>query len=601
MCGIFGCVLTRGDAAPLIHEALKRLEYMRYDSAGLATIHGRELDVRKDVGSLREVHERHNLNGASGSVGIGHIRWATHGAPVYQVNAHPQLDCGESVAVVHNGVIENYEELKAELEGRGHKFRSKTDTEVIPHLIEDGLKDGLSLPEAVRKAVGALRGSYAIAAVWVGAPDMVVCAKMESPLLLGVAGDATYCASHLPALTPLTNRIIHLGDGELAILRASGVDVRRAEDMKPLDKDVSVVNYTLEEAKRSGYPHYTLMEIHNQPLYLRNTLRLQRKYLNLMSAFLDRAEEVFLVASGSSYNACIAASYMFSELAYLATHPVSTSEFVERYGDAVDIGSTILAISESGEDADVLAAVEHARFRAATILGLTNVIGSTLTCISRVYVCQQSGPPIGSISIRTFTAQTLVLAQAALQLAEMRGKLSHGEIEELEKGLKQIPELMGWVVRTQEGRIREIAERYHDRRAFFVLGRGISNATAQEGCLKLVELARVTAIAYPAGESKHGPISLIEPGFPVIFVCPRDETHETVKGNIQEMRARGAEIIAIIEEGDEEIAEMAHHIVEVPRGVHPVLSPIVYVVPLQLLAYYTAVERGVDPDRVHST
>jgi len=339
-----------------------------------------------------------------------------------------------------------------------------------------------------------------------------------------------------------------------------------------------------------------LKEIHEQPRCLKNSLRLQDQYLELMTTFLDRAGEVFLVACGTSYHACLAASYMFSKLAFLATHPAIASEFVEQHGRSANIDSTLLVVSQSGETADTLAAVEHARLRAATILGLTNVIGSTLTRVSRVYVCQQSGPEIGVAATKTFTTQLSVLAQLALRLAKKRGKISHEEIEQLEEQLERIPDIAETILRTREEHMKQLAKKYRDKPCFFFLGRGISSATALEGRLKLLEIAYVPSIAFPAGESKHGPISLIEPGFPVIFICPKDETRKTVVGNIMEMKARGASIIAIIEEGDEEIKSLADDYVEIVKGVPEVLSPILYVIPLQLFAYYMAVDKGCDPD-----
>jgi len=595
MCGIFGCILKNGDAAPVIHVALKRLEYRGYDSVGEATIHENKLFIKKDQGKIDEVHKRHNLDDLPGHVGVGHTRWATHGAP-YQANAHPHIDCTGQVAVVHNGVIENFAELRMELEQLGHVFRSKTDSEVIPHLIEEKLKEGSTLLEAVREAVSRLEGSYAIAVVSVKEPNKVLCARKESPLVVGVAEDAVYCASDIPAFLPLTNRAVVIENGELVVLNDKGYEIHKIADWAPVSREPEIIDWNPKMAEKQGYPHFMFKEIYEQPLCLRDTLRLQESYLELMTAFLDRAGEVFLVACGTSYHACLAASYMFSKLAFLATHPIIASEFVEQHGRAVNIDSTILAVSQSGETADTLAAVEHARLRAATVLGLTNVIGSTLTRVSRVYVCQQSGPEVGVAATKTFTSQLSVLAQLALRLAKKRGKVSHVEIEHLEEKLQQMPELAKTVLRSQGEKIRKIAKKYRDTRCFFFLGRGISSATAFEGRLKLLEVAYAPSIAYPAGESKHGPISLIEPGFPVIFVCPRDETHKTIVGNIMEMKARGASIIAIIEEGDEELKSLADDYVEIVKGVPEVLSPILYVIPLQLFAYHMAIEREYDPD-----
>ena len=595
MCGIFGCILKNGDVAPVIHAALKRLEYRGYDSVGEATVHENKLFIKKDQGKIDDVHARHNLDDVPGRVGIGHTRWATHGAP-YQTNAHPHVDCAGQVAVVHNGVIENFAQLRRELEELGHVFTSKTDSEVIPHLVEERLKGGLTFLEAFREAVNRLEGSYAIAVVSVKEPDKIFCARKESPLVVGVGEDAVYCASDMTAFLSLTNRVVVIENGELVVIGDDGCEIRKVADCSSVSREPEIIGWTPKMAEKQGYPHFMLKEIYEQPLCLRNTLRLQEPYLELMTAFLDRAGEVFLVACGTSYHACLAASYMFSKLAFLATHPIIASEFVEQHGRAVNIDSTILAVSQSGETADTLAAVEHARLRAATVLGLTNVIGSSLTRVSRVYVCQQSGPEVGVAATKTFTSQLSMLAQLALRLAKKRGKVSHVEIEDLEEKLERMPEVAEMILQSQGERIRQLAKKYRDARCFFFLGRGISSATAFEGRLKLLEVAYAPSIAYPAGESKHGPISLIEPGFPVIFVCPRDETHKTIVSNIMEMKARGASIIAIIEEGDEEIKGLADDFIEVVKGVPEVLSPIVYVIPLQFFAYSMAVERGCDPD-----
>jgi len=596
MCGIFGCVLKNGDAAPLIHAALKRLEYRGYDSVGEATIHEGRLFIKKDQGKINEVHAMHNLDDLPGRIGIGHTRWATHGAP-YEVNAHPHTDCDEQIAVIHNGIIENFSALRKELEERGHVFRSKTDTEVIPHIIEEKLKEGHALTEAVCSAVEQLEGSYAIAVVSAKEPDKIVCARKESPLIVGIAEDAVYCASDIPAFLPLTNTAVIVENGELLVLSDKGYEIRKIADGSLISREPQVVDWNPEMAKKQGYPHFMLKEIHEQPLCLRNTLRLQEQYLDLMTTFLDRAGEVFLVACGTSYHACLAASYMFSKLAMLATHPIIASEFVEQHGKAINIDSVLLAVSQSGETADTLEAVECARQRAATVLGLTNVIGSTLTRVARAYVCQQSGPEIGVAATKTFTSQLSVLSQLALRMAKKRGKVSHVEIEQLEEKLEQIPDIVEKVIKTQEEKIKQLAKKYRDKRCFFFLGRGVSSASALEGRLKLLEIAYAPAMAYPAGESKHGPISLIEPGFPVIFVCPKDDTRKTIVGNIMEMKARGASIITVVEEGDEDIKNLADDYIEIPKGMPEVLSPIPYVTPLQLFAYYMAVERKCDPDQ----
>ena len=597
MCGIFGCIVKDANAAPTIHASLKRLEYRGYDSVGVATVQDGKLYLKKDQGKIDEVHAVHNLDDLPGNIGIGHTRWATHGAPL-QINAHPHVDCSGQIAVVHNGIIENFSELKQELEGRGHVFKSKTDTEVIPHLIEENLRNNLSmsLADAVLETVKRLDGSYAIAVISTKEPDRIVCARHESPLVVGVNEKAVYCASDIPAFLPVTNKAVIVEDGELVTLSLGGYEIKKISDSKVVAREPKLIDWTPEMAVKQGYQHFMLKEIHEQPDTLRNTLRLQEHYLDLIATFLDRAHQVFLVACGTSYHACLASSYMFSKLAFLVTYPVMASEFVEQHGKSVNIDSTLLAVSQSGETADILAAVNAARQRAATILGLTNAIGSTLTRVSRVYIGQQSGPEIGVAATKTFTSQLSVLAGLALRLAKKRGKVSQDEMDFLAEKLEKLPDTVETVIQTQEEKVKQIAKKYKDAKAFFFLGRGISTATAYEGRLKLMEIAYVPAIAFPAGESKHGPISLVEPGFPVVFICPKDETYKTLIGNVMEMKARGASIIAVIEEGDEEIKRLADDYIEVPAGTPEVLSPISFVVPLQLLAYYMAVEKGYNPD-----
>jgi glucosamine--fructose-6-phosphate aminotransferase (isomerizing) len=596
MCGIFGCILQTDNAASTIHEGLKKLEYRGYDSVGIATLQENQLFIKKDSGKIDDVHSLHNLDNLPGILGIGHTRWATHGAP-YKENAHPHTDCENQIAVVHNGIIENFAELKAELEELGHKFRSKTDTEVIPHIIEEKLRGGLSLVEAVRETVKRLDGSYAIAVISVKEPDKVVCARRESPLVLGVNEDSLYVASDIPAFLQKTNKSVIIEDGEIVILSNEGYEIRKILDWKLVTREPEVIAWAPEMAEKQGYPHFMLKEIHEQPLRLRNTLRLQDQYLEVMTTFLDRAGEVFLVACGTSYHACLAASYMFSKVAFLATHPVVASEFVERHGKSVNIDSTLLVVSQSGETADTLAAVESARLRAATVLGLTNIVGSTLTRVARVYISQQSGPEIGVAATKTFTSQLSVLSQLALRLAKKRGKISHVEIEDLEEKLEQMPDIVESVIQSQEEKVKQLAVKYRGKKCFFFLGRGISSAVAMEGKLKLMEISYIPSIAYPAGESKHGPISLIEPGFPVIFICPKDGTHKTIISNIMEMKARGASIIVIVEKGDEEIKQLADDYIEIETGLPEVLSPIPFVIPLQLFAYYMSIEQGYDPDK----
>jgi glutamine---fructose-6-phosphate transaminase (isomerizing) len=597
MCGIFGCVLTQGNAAPIIHSSIKHLEYRGYDSVGIATISNNQIFLKKEKGKIDEVHALLNLDDMPGSIGIGHTRWATHGAPL-RVNAHPHADCTEKIMVVHNGIIENFLELKTELQNLGHTFVSKTDTEVMAHLIEETLKQNpkLTFRNAIIESLKHIEGSYAFAIISTYEPDKIFCARNESPLVLGVSGQGVFCASDIPAFLQLTNKAVMINNGELVTISPQGYEIMKIQDGSIVHRDPKVVEWNAEMAVKQGYPHFMIKEIHEQPETLRNTLRLQEHYLDLITTFLDRAKEVYLVACGTSYHACLAASYMFSKLAFLPTYPVYASEFIEQHGKSVNIDSTILAVSQSGETADTLAALTCAQQRAATILGLTNVIGSTLTRISRVYIGTQAGPEIGVAATKTFTSQLSVLAQLALRLSKKRGKISQEEMDVLSENMQKLPDIVDSIVKKQEKKVEQIARKYKDAKVFFFLGRGISTATAYEGRLKLMEIAYIPSIAFPAGESKHGPISLVEPEFPVVFVCPKDDCHKILIGNIMEMKARGASIIAVIEEGDEEIKALADDYVEVPKGIPSVLSPIPFVVPLQLLAYYVALQKDLNPD-----
>ena len=597
MCGIFGCIVHNGEAAPVIHAALKRLEYRGYDSAGEATIHKSKLYIKKDQGNIDAIHKTHDLDDLPGDLGIGHTRWATHGAPS-EVNAHPHVDCNGQIAVVHNGIIENFSELKSELEKCGHVFRSETDTEVIAHLIEENFKrnPSLDLADAVLKAVRKLEGSYAVAVISTKESGKIICARNESPITVGVSGNALYCASDIAAFLPLTRKVVIIENGELVILSQNGFEIRKVADSSIVGREPELIDWTPEMAVKQGYSHFMLKEIHEQPDCLRNTLKLQENRLDSIAFFLNRANEVFLVGSGTSYHACLAASYIFSQVAFLATFPVIASEFVQQNGTSVNANSAILALSQSGETADTLAAVNYARQREATVLALTNVIGSTLTRISNVYVDQRSGPEIGVAATKTFTSQLSVLTQLALRLAKKKGKAPQ-DVDTLAERLKELPDKVETIIKTQEEKVKQIAKKYKDAKVFFFLGRGINTATAYEGRLKLMEIAYVPAIAFPAGESKHGPISLVEPGFPVVFICPKSESHKTLIGNIMEMKAREVSIIALIEKDDEEIKRLADDYIEVPKGIPEALSPIPFIVPLQLLAYYMAVERKCDPDK----
>ncbi|MEM0056942.1 MAG: glutamine--fructose-6-phosphate transaminase (isomerizing) [Candidatus Geothermarchaeota archaeon] len=596
MCGIIGAILANDVVGDKIYIGLKRLEYRGYDSAGLAYIKNGSIVVKKDAGKIDEIDSKLNLRNVPSYISIGHTRWATHGAPT-TINAHPHLDCKGIIAVIHNGIIENFQSLKEELENKGHIFVSRTDTEVIPHLIEEEIKKGLGLVDATVAAVKRLNGSFALAIISSLEPDKIICVRNESPLIIGVGDDGMYCASDIPALLPFTRRVIPLKDGELAILRPTTYEIRRINDFSLVKRSPMIVEWTLEQAEKQGYPHYMLKEIFEQPTSLRDALRLQERYLDLLSVLLDRGKKVFIVAAGTSYHAALAGSYMFSKLAKLNAYPVIASEFIENYGDVVDIDTVVLALSQSGETYDTLKAVEYARLKAATVLGITNVLGSTLTRVARAYILQQSGPEIGVAATKTFTSQLIILAQLALRLAKIRGKVSQEEIDELIEGLRKIPSIVKYVLDSSNNVVKNLADSYYNKNLFVFIGRGINIATALEGRLKLLEISYIPSLAFPAGESKHGPIAIIEEGVPVIAIAPNDGTRKSMIGSISEMKARGAVIISLCEEGDKEIIELSDEYIPMPKNIPELLTPIVYIVPLQLLAYYIAVNRGLDPDK----
>jgi len=595
MCGIVGYIGV-DEASPILHKALMRLEYRGYDSAGIATIMNGRLSVKKDKGTIEEIHRRINFDDMPGKIGIAHTRWATHGAPS-QVNAHPHVDCSETIAVVHNGVFENFMQLKKELVDLNHVFKSKTDTEVFAHLVEEYyIRKGKDLFTAFLTALERIEGSYALALISAHEPDKILIARNEAPLAIGIGEKFNFIASDVTAFIEKTKRVVFLQNGEAAIVGRDWFRIVKIDTRAEVRRHPITLIWDIEMAEKQGYPHFTLKEIHEQPETLRNALRLQEIYVDLLTELIDRGRDIFLLGAGTSYHACIAGSYLFSKIARVATYPVIASEFVDNYGMSVSADTVILAVSQSGETADVLNALEHARLRAATILGITNTVGSTLTRISRAYVLQNSGPEIGVAATKTYTAQVLVLAQLALRLARLRGKLAQFEMDDMKESLKSIPSIVEEVIRRVEKPMKEVAEKLVNKKTILFLGRGISSSTAAEARLKVMELSYIPCISYPAGESKHGPISVIENGFPVFFIIPPDENRKQSIGNVMEMKARGAFIISVADENDDEIRELSDIFIGMP-SVNPLLSPIPYIIPFQFLAYYLSVLRGNNPDK----
>src|SRR5208337_2185874 len=561
MCGIAACVLKNGKVGAVLYDSLKRLEYRGYDSVGEAVIIDGKIVVKKDKGKIDEVESELHISDLTGVVGIGHTRWATHGRPA-QENAHPHTDCKNQVAVVHNGIIENYMPLRQELEAAGHQFKSRTDTEVVAHLVEDILKSGVGFVEAVRLTANRLTGAYAFAFICSLEPDKVIGVRRESPLVVGVGTDGNYCASDIPAFLSRTKQAVLLEEDEMAVLTADRVRLYRVDSGEEIIRE-----------------SFKLKEIHEQPLSVRNALRTHPIYLELMASAINHAKRVFLLACGTSYHACLASAYAFSNLAKVAVTPVIASEFIDGYGALIDAETVVVAVSQSGETADTLSAVRGAKDRGATILGISNVMGSTLTRLSDVYIGQNSGPEMGVAATKTFTAQVSLLLKLAVALARRREVIRKSELEAMESGFDQLPEWISTFLSTQQEHVKYIVEKYSDRRSFCFLGRGISVATALEGRLKLLELSYLPAIAYPAGESKHGFISVVEDGYPVIFIAPMDEVYSKIVGNVMEMKARQAQVIGVVEGGDGQVAGLSDETITMPIGIPWPLTPIVFILP----------------------
>jgi len=579
----------------MIRSALKRLEYRGYDSVGQVTVDGNKLYVKKDSGRLEEVHAKYNLDDMAGPVGVGHTRWATHGRPV-QENSHPHTDCKSTIAVVHNGIIENYLDIKRELEAKGHRFLSRTDTEVVPHLVEQYVRDGMSLEDAFRKTVNRLEGAYSLVLTSTLIPKTIMCARQESPLVLGVGEGEYFCASDISAFLPITKKALFMEEGEMAVLDTQGIRILKTKNGKLVNRDPVTITWDPESAKKQGYKHFMLKEVHEQVQTIKDSLRTLPIYYELFASKIVDADRVFIVGCGTAYHAGLVASQALAKLAGVDARVVIASEFSEEALDLVNEKTLVLAVSQSGETMDTLNAVRDAKSKGASILSVINVMGSTLMRLSDVYIGQNSGPEIGVAATKTFTSQVAVLLKLATTVGRKTGKIAEAKIVEVEKALHDTPDLIQELLNTKVDAVQRIAESISNARSVCFLGRGISVPTALEGRLKLLELSYIPVIAYPAGESKHGFIALIEEGFPVVFVAPIDETHKRIIGNIMEMKARGARIISLIQEGDEEIRNLSDDVIEVPGSLPALVSPIVYSVPLQLLAYYLSVGKGHDPD-----
>ncbi len=595
-CGIIGMLAFGEDnVARVIRESLKRLEYRGYDSVGIATKADGQIFIRKDKGKIDDIHRKLNLDALPGHIGIGHTRWATHGEPS-QANSHPHTDCKNRIAVVHNGIVENFIELREQLMAQGHKFKSQTDTEVIPHLIESFVEEGETLENAVKLALAQLQGTYAVAVLEANS-NQIICARKENPLVLGIGDSALYCASDIPAFLPMTNQILFVNDGDLITLQGSEIRVARLLGWK---EQVQIrtpitIDWTPEMAQKGGMPHFMLKEIHEQPTAVQNTLRIRAEEIERLAMLLNEAKEVIFTAAGTSYHACLYGGYLFSKLARLNTQQIISSEFAEKLGEAISSESAILAISQSGETSDTLSAIQYAKKYNAKISAITNVVGSSITRSADHFLYTLAGPEIGVAATKTFLVQITTLALLGLSLAKIRGILNNSELKELTQQLGYIPQHIEQLIKKYEDYIKITADSLAHKPNFLFLGRGINTATAMEGALKLKEISYIHAEAYPAGESKHGPIALVEPEFPVVFIAPSDNTFDRIVGNIMEMKARGAHIISVTD--NQKIHNLSNNTFWIPEGIPDVFTPLVNIVPLQLFSYYSAIRRNQNPDK----
>jgi len=597
VCGIVGYIGPK-PAGPLLLDALKRLEYRGYDSAGLALVSEGGLTLYKAAGRIAALEQQLDGHDLQGSLGIAHTRWATHGAPT-TVNAHPHADASGQIAVVHNGIIENAATLRKALIERGHTFRSETDTEVLAHLIGAHYADSLEV--AVAEALQEVEGAYGIAVVSAREPNRLVAARNGSPLLVGVGRNERFVASDASAILAHTREVVYLDDQELAVLDRDGYRVRHL-DARPVAKPVSKIDWDLGTIERGGYAHFMLKEIMEQPESIQNALRgrlLEEEGtarlggLNVNDERLLDIRRVVLTACGTSWHAALIGEYMIEELARVPAEVEYASEFRYR-NPIIEDGTLVVGVSQSGETADTLAALREAKRRGATTLGIVNVVGSSIAREVDGGIYLHAGPEIGVASTKAFTSQVVALALLALKLGRINA-ISILQGREIVRALRALPALVQAVL-DRAGEVERLAERFQRATNVLYLGRGYNFPAALEGALKLKEISYIHAEGYPAAEMKHGPIALIDDLMPVVFLAPRDAVHAKVLSNMEEVRARGGRILAVVSEGDEAAAALAAHSFEIPATLD-FLSPVLTVLPLQLLAYYIAVRRGCNVDQ----
>ena len=599
MCGIVGHVGSE-QAAPILLDGLRRLEYRGYDSAGVAIHSGGDIKVVRAVGKLKNLQAALEAAPVAGTVGIGHTRWATHGRPS-EVNAHPHV--AGPVAVVHNGIIENHLALRARLEQGGAKIVSDTDTEIVAHLVHEKVKQGADIESAVRLALGEMHGAYAIAVLSKNEPDKIIVAKSSSPLVLGIGEGAAYCGSDIPALLPYTRNMIFLEDGDMAVLTREGARITRVDGTK-VDRPIKHIDWSPVMAEKAGFKHFMLKEIHEQPRAIEDTLRgrLDRENgdvhgheIGLTEADAKAIRRIYLLACGTSHHAAMTGRYYLESIAKIPTTIELASEFRGR-DPIIGEGDLVIAVSQSGETVDTLMATREAKEKGAKVLAIANVIGSAIPRMADAAFYTHAGPEIGVASTKCFTTQLANLLMLAIWLGKRRGAVSDAQGRELVEGLAKLPVQMRDVVLGTRQLVANLARRYRDARDVLFLGRGLSFPMALEGALKLKEISYVHAEGYAAGEMKHGPIALIDSAVPVIVLMPKDRWYDRTFSNLQEARAREGQVIAIATEGDAAAHGVTQDVIEVPDVIEA-LTPFLTVLPLQLYSYYVADFKGTDVDQ----
>ncbi len=579
MCGIIGFV-GNGATAPIIVNGLRNLEYRGYDSAGVAIVTNGRLLLRKDVGQLAQVEEKHSLSSLPSGTAIGHVRWATHGG-VTQANAHPHLDCRQEIAVVHNGIIENYRKLRRRLEPK-HKFVSQTDTEVIPHLIGEHMKNGTSLKEAVLETLKELEGSYAFLAVSVREPEKIVAARKDSPLVVGISAKGNFVASDTLAFLDETNRVIFIEDGEIVVLTKEKVCLFDSEG-KEIKREPREVDWKWAAATKQGHPFFMLKEILEQPQAVRCALIQDRNQIMEMAMDVLRAKQIVFTACGTSRYAALIGRYVFSRVAGKFSDVIMASEF-EYFSDSIDKNTLVIAVSQSGETADVIQGVKRAKENGATIFSVVNVVGSSLARMSDRVLYLNCGPEIGVAATKSFLSQLAVFYLLAFAMVN--------RLDEGAEKLKALSNLIKDHLSHDGIKVSKIAKRLSKKKDLYYIARGINFAIAGEGALKLKEIAYVHAEGMPAGELKHGTLALIEKGTPLVAICPSDYTFDDTLSNVTEAKARGAFVVGVSNRQEQVFDEW----IEIPTF-EEIFYPLVSIVPLQLLAYYFAVARDLDPDK----